>query len=88
MMGLVWYLIGLSAGGAVLFLVGLARKRQLSWLVLAGLAAGIGLVLFCVAWSMGSALEGVPRAAAMGIVCFGLPGIVLLAVAGRKGIGS
>jgi uncharacterized membrane protein len=88
MMGLVWYLIGLSAGGAVWLLSNLARRRQLSWLVLTGLATGIGLVLFCVAWSMGSAMEGVPRAAAMGIVCFGLPGIVLLAMAGRKGVGS
>jgi uncharacterized membrane protein len=88
MMGLIWYLIGLLAGGAVWLLSHLARERQLSWLVLTGLAAGIGLVLFCIAWSMGSALEGVPRAASMGIVCFGLPGIVLLAVAGRKGIGS
>ena len=81
-------MIGLSAGGAVWLLSSLAHRRQLSWLVLTGLAAGIGLVLFCVAWSMGSALEGVPRAAAMGIVCFGLPGIVLLAVAARKGAGS
>jgi hypothetical protein len=88
MMGLIWYLIGLLAGGSVWLLWSLARRQQLSLLGLIGLAAGIGLVLFCVAWSMGSVLEGVPRAAAMGIVCFGLPGIVLLTAAGRKGAGS
>jgi hypothetical protein len=88
MMGLIWYLIGLLAGGAVWLLSSLARKRQLSWISLAGLAVGIILVLFCMAWSVASALEGVPRAAALGIVCFGLPGIVLLAVAGRKVVGS
>jgi hypothetical protein len=39
---------------------------------------GIVLILFSIAWSVGAVLEGVPRAGSMGLLLFGLSGIVIL----------
>ncbi|MFA8434663.1 MAG: hypothetical protein ACEPOZ_09120 [Marinifilaceae bacterium] len=51
-----------------------------SWLTL---SLGGFLGLFCIAWSVSSVLEGVPRASSMGLVVFGIPSIVLLLL-GRR----
>lgn len=51
-----------------------------SWLVL---ATGAFLFIFCLAWSVSSVLEGVPRAASMGLVIFGIPAIIFLLL-GRR----
>lgn len=69
-----------------LFAVALVKYNQelkfdkWSWstLILGGF-----LAIFCLAWSVSSVLEGVPRAASMGMVVFGLPSIILLLL-GRK----
>ena len=78
MMMITFYIVGLSAAGAAWWLIRLSQRHQINWIPLTGLAIGIAMILFCIAWSVGSALEGVPRAAAMGVVFFGFPGIVLL----------
>jgi hypothetical protein len=83
MMAITWYLVGIIAAGSVFLLIRLSRKYQPGWIILTSLAAGIAMILFCIAWSMGSVLEGVPRAAAMGVVCFGFPGIALLTTTSR-----
>ncbi|RZT96700.1 hypothetical protein EV201_1343 [Ancylomarina subtilis] len=49
----------------------------------ATLGLGIFLLIFCIAWSCSSVLEGEPRAASMGLVVFGIPGLILLLL-GRK----
>jgi cytochrome c oxidase assembly factor CtaG len=49
----------------------------------ATLILGIFLLIFCIAWSCSSVLEGEPRAASMGLVVFGIPSILLL-LFGRK----
>jgi len=59
---------------------------------LTGLGIGTFLILFSIAWAVGSVLEGVPRAASMGLMMFGLGGIVILTVtvrfiAGQKQLG-
>jgi hypothetical protein len=41
------------------------------------------LVLFSIAWAVASVTEGVPRSAAMGLLLFGLGGIVVLTVTWR-----
>lgn len=51
-----------------------------SWLTL---IAGAFLFVFCLAWAVSSVLEGVPRAASMGLVFFGIPSVILLLV-GRR----
>ena len=83
MMAITWYLVGILAAGSVYVLVKLSQKYRPQWFLITALAIGIGMILFCMTWSMGSILEGVPRAAAMGIVCFGFPGIVLTTIASR-----
>ncbi len=88
MMMITFYVVGLLAAGAAWWLIRLSQRHQIKGWQLAGLAAGIALILFCFAWAIGSVLEGVPRAAAMGVVFFGFPGIVLLTLIGRLVAGS
>lgn len=78
MMSLTWYLVGLFAGGAAYIMFKIYRASPACLFALSGCAAGIGLILFSAAWSVASILEGVPRAASMGLLLFGLPGIVVL----------
>ncbi len=84
MMMITFYIVGLLAAGAVWWLIRLATRHHIKAWQLAGLALGVALVLFCFAWGVGSVLEGVPRAAAMGVVFFGFPGVVLLTLIGRR----
>ena len=77
MMGLTWYILGLLTTGSAIFIWNLSRKYDLNWKAWLGLALGVILALFAIAWGVGAVLEGVPRAGSMGILFFGLPGIVL-----------
>jgi hypothetical protein len=83
MMDLVWFTLGILSAGAVYFLYELSQRHRLNWIAWGGLVIGIFLVLFSIAWAVGSVLEGVPRAASMGLLCFGLSGVVLLTFAAR-----
>ena len=78
MMNLIWLGLGILTIVAAALLVKLSKRYRLNWIAWGGLVIGIGLLLFCVAWGAGSVLEGVPRAAAMGVVFFAFPGIVLI----------
>ena len=62
----------------------LSRKYNLGVMGLGGLITSLFLILFTVAWSVGSVLEGVPRAASMGIVFFAMPGIILLTFTAKR----
>ena len=83
MMDLTWYVLGTLTGAIAYFLYELSRKRTLNWLSWSGLIVGSFLVLFSIAWSVGAVLEGVPRAGSMGLLLFGLSGIVILTLTGR-----
>ena len=67
MMMITFYIVGILAAGSAWWLIRLSQRYQINWIPLTGLAIGIAMILFCIAWSVGSALEGVPRAAAMGV---------------------
>jgi hypothetical protein len=77
MMDLTWYLLGAISCTIVYGLYVLSQKQRLSWLDWTGLVLGAILILFAIAWSVGAVLEGVPRAGSMGMLLFGLPGIVI-----------
>jgi len=72
MINLMWYILGFLLIGSIYLVVNLSKKYR-----------GLLLILFSIAWSVSSTLEGEPRAANMGIVFFGLPGIALLTVTAR-----
>ena len=82
-MGFTWYCMGLLTTGSGIFLWHFSRRYQLNWLAWSGLILGIINILFSIAWAMGSVLEGVPRAASMGLLLFGFSGIVILTLAFR-----
>ncbi|MFC1515187.1 FMN-binding protein [Thermodesulfobacteriota bacterium] len=78
MMDFTWYMLGVLTGTAAIFLWKFSKQRRLNQLAWGGLILGIFLILFSIAWSVGAVLEGVPRAASMGLLLFGLSGVVLL----------
>ena len=78
MMGLTWYVVGLLSSASGILIWRLSRRYRLNWVSWGGLGLGAFLVLFTIAWCVGSVLEGVPRAASMGLIFFGMPAIVLL----------
>ena len=78
MMGLTWYILGLLTVASGLFILKLSKKYMLNWIAWSGYGLGVSLVLFSIAWSVGAVLEGVPRAGSMGMLLFGLPGIIFL----------
>ena len=79
-MGLTWYILGIFTVGSGYFLYEYSKKHRLHWPSLTGLGIGIFSILFSIAWAVGAVLEGVPRAASMGMLMFGLSGIVILTV--------
>lgn len=82
-MGFTWYFLGLLTTGSGITLWHFSKRYQLNWLAWSGLSLGIINILFSIAWAVGSVLEGVPRAASMGLLLFGLSGIVILTLAVR-----
>jgi len=84
MMELMWYVVGLLAGVSGYLVYMFSRKYHLGVIGLGSLIIGLFLILFTVAWSVGSVLEGVPRAASMGIFFFAMPGIVLLTFIAKR----
>jgi len=56
----------------------LNKRNRLDWKSWISIGLGAFLLLFCIAWSASSVLEGEPRAASMGMVVFGIPALILL----------
>jgi hypothetical protein len=73
MMGITWYMVGLILGLSAYTLYKLRAQHDFGWFPLSLSGAGIGLILFAAAWGVASILDGVPRAASMGLLLFGLP---------------
>lgn len=84
MMELTWLITGVLSSCAIITALEVRKQTQLSLLVWFFFILGFALLLFALPWAVGSILEGVPRAASMGILLFGLPGIVLLTISGKK----
>ena len=83
MMDFTWYILGVLTGAVAYSLYLISKKTTLNWLLWSGLIVGNALILFSIAWVVGSVLEGVPRAASMGILLFGLSGVIILTLIAR-----
>ena len=82
-MGLMWFCVGFIVGVSVLVAKELHERFEIDWRGWAGLAAGELMVLLCIAWSVAAMAEGEPRAATMGLIVFGGPGVAVLALSTR-----
>jgi len=56
------------------------KQAGFNWKAWTVLILGSFLMVFSIAWSVSSVLEGEPRAASMGLVVFGIPGLILMAL--------
>jgi hypothetical protein len=83
MMALMWFTLGLLVGLSVFVAVELNKRFAIDWRGWAGLALGELMVLFSIAWSVAAMFEGEPRAASMGLMIFGAPGVAVLALTAR-----
>jgi vacuolar-type H+-ATPase subunit I/STV1 len=83
MMDITWYILGVLTGAVAYSLYLISKNTTLNRLLWSGLITGSSLILFSIAWAVGSVLEGVPRAASMGILLFGLSGVVILTLTAR-----
>ena len=82
-MGLMWLCVGILAGISAWILHGLNKKFVIDWKAWTGLISGIFLILFGIAWSVSSVLEGVPRSGSMGFLLFDGLGLIILVVTWR-----
>jgi len=82
-MGLMWFIVGLLTGLSAFAAIELNRRLRIDWRGWGGLGLGVVMVLFCIAWSTAAVAEGEPRAASMGVILMGAPGVAVLALTTR-----
>lgn len=80
---ILFFMLGLLTTLSVASLIYYHRQLKFKTGTWVTLGLGTFLLLFCIAWSCSSILEGEPRAASMGLVIFGIPALILLLL-GRK----
>ncbi len=83
MMGFTWFTLGFISIVSAYFLLEYKKKYNWNSLIIIGFISGLGTILFSIAWAVGAVLEGVPRSASMGLLVFGLGGIIILSVTFR-----
>ncbi|MGF1761667.1 tetrachloroethene dehalogenase [Photobacterium sagamiensis] len=79
MIGLMWYLLGMLTTAGIWGYVKLKEHYRIDWRANLGLMASAGSAWFCVAWSWASFAEREPQSGAMGLIMFGLIGLVIFA---------
>jgi len=87
-MALMWFGVGFIVGISFFIAHWLHARFELDWRAWGGLALGEVMVLFCIAWSVAAVSEGEPRAASMGLMLFGAPGVAVLALTFRLLVAS
>ena len=78
-----FFILGILATLFVVGIIKLNKTNTITWSAWVIGILGISLLLFAIAWTVSSALEGEPRAASMGMVFFGIPSVILIALALR-----
>lgn len=72
-----WFIIGSLTALAVIGCYKLL-KLGATWKTFLPVITGVLFFLFGLAWSISSAVEGEPQSAAMGLVFFNIPGLLLI----------
>ncbi len=85
-MALQWYLLGVMTVAAGVGYRKLALSYHLGWQARGVLAVSALLLALCFGWSWASFAEGEAQSGAMGLVIFGLGGLLLLAAGWRRWI--
>jgi len=75
--------VGILAGVLFIGLIKLSKQYSLNWYSWVMASTGLVLILFTIAWSITSILEREPQAAGMGLIFFGMPGVILLLLTRR-----
>ncbi|SDK25450.1 hypothetical protein SAMN04488540_1234 [Ferrimonas sediminum] len=83
-MGLMWYLMGMGTTAALWGYLYLRRSYRLGAAANAVLLCTFALAWLCIGWSWGSFAEGEPQSGAMGLMCFGLPTLVMAVLSWRN----
>ena len=81
---IMFFWLGVLSTLAVVLMIYLNKTYGFDWKTWTMTGFGTFLFIFCVAWSVSSVLEGEPQAAALGLVFFGSPAIVLFLLARRS----
>ena len=78
-----FFLLGVMTTLTIGGLSWLRIKHEMSWKPLALLCVGIFTMIFAIAWSVSSVLEGEPQAGSMGMIVIFIPGLILTSLGGR-----
>lgn len=81
---IVFFLLGVFSTLGILGIWLAVKRLNAGGSMIALLCSGLFLILFSFAWSASSILEHEHQAANMGILFFGLPGILCLGLAWKK----
>lgn len=82
-MGLMWLIVGVLTGLSSWVLFVLSKNFRINWIGWTGLIGGVFFILFGIAWSVSSVLEGVPRSGSLGAIMFGGMGLITLVLTWR-----
>jgi len=80
---MLWLIVGILIGALVMFMAN-NRHVKLDWLEWVLVVAGVVFVLLALANYSGSMTEREPLAATVLLASFGLPGLILFAIAGVR----
>jgi hypothetical protein len=80
---ILFYLLGVISTLSVFGIVHLHRGSRLKWYATVLAALGMFLIVFTIAWWVSGIQEGEPQAGNMGLLLFGLPGLLLLGITQR-----
>jgi len=77
---ILFFTLGVITTLSAIALINWNKNYHFSWKSWALLILGFFLLIFSIAWAVSSVLEGEPRSASMGLVLFGVLGLIILAL--------
>ena len=78
-----FFLLGVISTLSVGLLIWLKKKHSVNGKALTSLFLGLFTMIFAIAWSVSSVLEGEPQAGSMGMIVIFIPGLILASLGGR-----